>query len=163
MTRDKRMLLRRWLLIAACASGLTIVLVVLLVSGLVLGFGSWEVAMAYARGESTFVMADPAQLADVRPDEEISTTIRLRNVSTVPVRILGGNASCGCMVLQDLPLDLKPGEYRTIQIRVRPPKKEGARFRYDVVLYESAPGPPVLTYVSGTVAGAAKSGSDSDN
>jgi len=135
---------------AVVAAALTLAIAVVL-GILVIWLGSWKAGMAWAKGHSVYVLADPVAVHDAPGGSRVVTAIRLRNVSTRPVRVLGGRSDCSCVLVEELPFDLRAGESREVRVRLTVPEKKGASFEHSVLLFLSVPGPPVVTTVSGTV------------
>lgn len=162
MNRGAGRTARRCVAAAACVAGLTVVLVVLAFGVAILRLGSVAAVLAWARGSSAHVLAEPVVLEGVAPGTEVSAGLRVRNVSERPVRVLGGTCDCSCGVLHDLPVLLDPHERREIRITVTTPRQAGGRFHHKICLYLSSPGPPLVTYVSGVVADSNNSAEGSD-
>ena len=117
----------------------------------VVRFRSWKGAIGYAQGFSPHVVAGSVKLVDLQPGQETTLPLRLTNVSRSPIEVLGGNSDCGCVVVQDLPLRLEPGEYRDVPVAVAAPGKEGVVFSHRVLFYLNAEGPPAVARISGSV------------
>jgi len=152
---------RRCLVAALGVGAITAVLVLLGFGVAMLRLGSVAAVMAWARGSSVIVLAEPVVLDGVAPGTEVSAGLRVSNVSERPVRVLGGICDCPCAVLHDLPVLLNPKECRELRITVTTPRQPGGRFHHKICLYLSSPGPPLLTYCSGVVGDANNGGEES--
>jgi hypothetical protein len=52
--------------------------------------------------------------------------VEVRNWTNQPVRVIGGTSDCSCVVIDDLPVTIAPGDGCVISIRIRPPEGRGA-------------------------------------
>jgi hypothetical protein len=81
-------------------------------------FGSPVSALAWLRGER--VVLEPAvfDLGPCQTGERHAVELRLRNRSEEPVRAIGGTTSCVCVATKGFPIDVPPGEERTVPVDV---------------------------------------------
>ncbi len=84
----------------------------------ILEFGSLRQAWLYAGGVRLDVVPAVVQVADGRNGEMRKASFRVRNLSSRPLRILGADASCGCVSLDRLPLIIPPRLHRDLGVSV---------------------------------------------
>ena len=66
------------------------------------------------------IAVDPAVFTSgAREGQTIIADFTVRNVTSQPVKLLGANVSCGCMVMMnDFPIDLSPGASKLVQVQL---------------------------------------------
>jgi len=85
-------------------------------------FGSFRGAMNYyLRGESLSVDSITRSFGVAKPSDRLNVSFNLTNQGDETVRILGCQAYCNCVVPQDLPFALRPGEKSSFTISVHIP------------------------------------------
>jgi hypothetical protein len=85
-------------------------------------YGSIRAAIAALGGQVLYVQPVHGLVGDFRPDETRDVTVRLQNLSSAPVKVVGANSTCGCLNPVDgLPVVLSSGEIREIAVHVVPP------------------------------------------
>lgn len=149
---DARSLLRRVrnLLVPAA---LTAVPIVVFVAWSLLRFGSVAWGWAYVEGAAVVPEAGTVHAGDVVAGMETVVCFRLRNLAATPVRVVGAQASCGCVAVDDLPLALPPGESADLSIRFTPPARDvGKTIRHYVLLALDVDHPPVSLWAKARVA-----------
>jgi len=84
-----------------------------------LALGGWQ-AVAWLSGPRNGVRVEPSSTFAclAREGDVVIARFTLRNVTRSPVRVMGAEASCGCMIARGLPVTLDPGEAREITLRV---------------------------------------------
>ncbi len=90
-----------------------------------LTFGSTPAALAYLRGERISVHPRLLDMGQGEPGETREGTLELQNWTDQPVRLIGGTADCSCAVTGDLPVNIPPGEARSITVTMRLPSARG--------------------------------------
>jgi len=81
-------------------------------------FGSLANARAFVRGEK-LVVADPQRsLGDVAAGTKLTLNYPITNMTGHPVKILGAQPSCSCMVVDTVPMVLAASETRSIPVSV---------------------------------------------
>jgi hypothetical protein len=109
-------------------------------------FGSVQQAVGYyLRGET--VSADTAEksFGIVSPGDPIKVLFKLTNRGREPVRVLGCDASCICIVPDDLPFSLDPNESRDFVVSIWNPKPgergsiKPSSLRFDITLFTNDP------------------------
>jgi len=90
-------------------------------------FGSIGGAISYyLKGETLFLDSTEKSLGIVSPGDQVGVTFKLTNRGRKQIRILGCQASCSCMIPDDLPFVLSPDESRDFTLSIRTPKPRGA-------------------------------------
>lgn len=120
---------------------------VLIVAGLVLAgvstwgyarFGSIGSALAFARGDRLIAETKSLSFGPVLAGPTIQQHTRLTNYSNRTIKLVGSNASCSCVLSEDLPLTLAPGESHLFKIGVKTDQRTGL-IRERVVVYTDYP------------------------
>jgi hypothetical protein len=88
-------------------------------------FGSLPSAVGYLRGERLIPDAYTKSFGRVSKSNEPIVDFSLNNFTSEPVRILGGNSSCTCLLATDLPVDVPPGGRATLRVRARSKSRSG--------------------------------------
>jgi len=68
---------------------------------------------------SSPVRSQPANIGAVKPNTEIMVILTLTNSSSSAINIIGGRASCNCIVNGTYPIELPPNSLNKIPIKVR--------------------------------------------
>jgi hypothetical protein len=120
----------------------------------VLRFGSVGATLASVQDYALYVEPGSHDLGIVDDDLQCVVSIRLSNLTTGPVTLLGTEPSCCCSVLSELPLTIRPGERRTIWVSVNPRRlAKGERFEQVLSFYQDVPGARPFFLVKGHVSG----------
>jgi len=82
-------------------------------------YGSPEAALARLRGESLTVTPGYVDFGSGHPGDKLEATVKVRNWTDRPIRLMGGTSDCSCVVTTGLPITLQPGETRTIPVRLK--------------------------------------------
>jgi hypothetical protein len=119
-------------------------LVILIFSGWLLGgLGAIPTAYAYLRGETLFVDSHMKSFGIVAPGDPITVSFDLENRGDRPLRIVGCEAGCGCIVPDYLPFTLNPKESRAFSISILNRKKvddnQIRSFNSDLTLFTTNP------------------------
>jgi len=130
---------------------------VLLLLGAVLAygltrFGSLGALEAALRGQVLYAEPAVVSLGELRPREQVSVPVRIRNLTGEPVKLVGSHSGCGCTVAEGLPLELGPGEVRELQIRVKAPAGGPAEMQATVTFYANVAGEGPEVVLRGHVA-----------
>jgi hypothetical protein len=102
-------------------------------------YGSTEEAVAVLKGQRLVVGSSLLDLGDVPADAGVTGTVEIRNRSGTSVRLLGGTTDCTCTLIQDLPMDIPPGESRTVTVGFRAPAGDG-NFRHTGTIWTDSRG-----------------------
>jgi hypothetical protein len=93
----------------------------------VIFFGSLDSALGYLSGRSLLVTPVERFIGEVEASQQVTTAFLLRNISGEPIRILGADASCGCVAIEDLPVTVPANESQSIRISLRGSAKPGVQ------------------------------------
>lgn len=98
---------------------------------ILLGLGSWwfgspQAALAHLRGEHVSVTPGLVNVGQGSPGEVCRATVEVSNWTDAPVRLIGGISDCSCVLTDDLPLTIPPGEVRSVTVQVKLPASTGA-------------------------------------
>lgn len=119
--------------------GVAIVLATLAGVG-TLAFGSLDAAIAKLRGEPLSVSPALLDFGHGKPGESLTTSVTVRNYTTDPVRLIGGTSDCSCLVTQDLPVTIPPGESVSIAVRLKVPGGTPGHLTRRVEVFTDCPG-----------------------
>ena len=115
-------------------------------------FGSMRNVMAYLNGHSVVVEATTVSAGSVPPGGHATAQYRLRNLTFAPVTVVGATRSCACMVVDELPLTIRPGGVATLSLRIAaggvPP---GTTFEHTALLLFDVDNPTVVLRATGRV------------
>jgi hypothetical protein len=106
----------RFLAVGAC--GVLLILGMFAAIGAV-AFGSPAAALAYLRGERISIEPRLLDVGEGYFGEEKEVVVQVRNWTQKPIRVIGGTFDGGCVVTNDLPLTVTPGEVRALTVSVR--------------------------------------------
>ena len=95
-------------------------------------YGSPEAALARLRGKS--LITDDVDLGTGKTGEILEGAAIIRNVTYHPIRLVGGSANCGCTVLSDLPVTVKPGGSASVRVILTIPATSQERMNRGVML-----------------------------
>jgi len=85
----------------------------------VIFFGSLDSAFGYFSGRSLLVTPMERFVGQIEVNKQATATFRLRNASSLPIRIVGARASCGCVAIEDLPVTVPAWESKAIRISLK--------------------------------------------
>lgn len=88
-------------------------------------FGSASSAVAYLRGDRLIPDAFAKSFGTVSKSEQPSVEFLLRNFTKQPIKVLGSDSSCTCLVVSDLPLIIPPNGRAILRVSTR--AKTGSR------------------------------------
>lgn len=123
--------------------GYLIFLSVLLTLPGLTGFVSYQNFLRSLRGEFLETSPRVVDLGETILGERKTTHLQVTNHSETTVRVVGGSASCGCMVYEDLPLEVPPRSTRSIRVSVLKNGGQGL-YRDRLVLYTNHPAQPAF-------------------
>ena len=104
-------------------------------------YGTWAAATHALRGDA--VLSDRYEVALDRPEAAQTVAFRLTNTSSTPVRLIGAQSSCSCVMATGLPLKVAPGASQTLEVRFKP-KKASTSFRESVRVFTDRHGQQVI-------------------
>ena len=103
-------------------------------------FGSPAAVVEYLAGRSVVSPGKEQFAGSVTVGQRVSRTFSLKNVSNRPVRVVGAKTSCRCIGTQDLPLELPPGQSRSLRIDLVASEAAGVQREFaQLVLDDSSP------------------------
>jgi len=116
---DSRSPLVQWIQIAVLT---------LLIGCTFLGIGWWRsggmaTSWAYLQGERLIFTPANIIIENAKPNEVIERTVLVRNLSNETVTLLGSQKSCGCITLNDFPIEIKPYDRYKIHLIISMPEK----------------------------------------
>jgi hypothetical protein len=82
-------------------------------------FGSYSAAMSYLQGQRLLSDGYTKSFGTASIDETPAIDFRLWNRTEKPMRIVGCNVSCTCLVASDLPIDIPPDGRVTFRVSAR--------------------------------------------
>lgn len=124
----------------------TAVFAALLLAGLaaygVSRYGSLGALASAIQGRVLYVEPQRLPLGVLKPREHIRIGIRLHNLANKPIKVLGSHSipSCGCLVAEELPVELVPGEVKEVPINLKAPANGPAKFEIVVTFYTNMAG-----------------------
>ncbi|MFO0964858.1 MAG: DUF1573 domain-containing protein [Gemmataceae bacterium] len=127
---------------ALTAAGVLILTGIMAVAMFVV-FGDIDKALAYLRGEVITLSPPFLDAGEGGAGEWRDMGISIANHRQKQIRILGGTSSCACIATEDLPVDLAPGEQRSVTVRVRFKGRPGT-FTHRFALYSDDPDNAVI-------------------
>src|SRR4051812_30597587 len=115
-------------------------------------FGSVPRTLAYLRGEEIFVEPAAIDIGEIGLQASVTRPVTLTNLTSRPVRIVGGNNLCELRLEEPLPIDVAPGESRAIHLAVRSNVQTGS-FDHTSLLFMDGNDRAVPVRMTGTVGG----------
>ena len=105
-------------------------------------YGSCEAFVAALRGHILYVDPTDYSFGEVEGPTQRTATIRIRNLASYPVKLLGSRTDCGCVLVNGLPFELASGSVidLTIQITASRGGSSSVDFTRVVTLYTDAAG-----------------------
>ncbi len=125
----------------------------------VAAFGGVNRARAYFRGQSVFLEhanQDMGRLslkalgvqAGQRP--ALPARVRLENLSSRPITVVGIHSSCGCLSSSSFPVRIDPKGTELVDFRITPKSREPPEtFLHVIDFYFNVPHPPVQATIAG--------------
>jgi hypothetical protein len=115
-------------------------------------FGSLAAAKAYLDGLALLPDSFTKSLGRIRANEECHCDFELTNVSGLDVEVLGAEVSCSCVVADNLPFKIAPGQSRNLTLKVKARMQNVNKpFAHQVELYLSVPSKPIFLSISAQV------------
>ena len=108
-------------------------------------FGSFGNAMAYVRGRSLVAERTTISAGEVQPGTKVIARFRLRNLSFRPVTVVGAARSCACVVVDELPLTIRPGSVADLSLQFKAiVTPADAEVEHTVLLMLDVDNPPIV-------------------
>ena len=105
-------------------------------------YGTWAATTHAWRGD--VVLSDRYDVVVTpRPDPQ-TVAFWLTNTSAQPVRVVGAQSSCSCVMATGLPLDFAPGASQSLQVRIQP-RKTADPFRESIRIFTDRPGQSIIS------------------
>jgi len=115
-------------------------------------FGSFKRLSLYCRGASVFAAVESIDIGKVEATEERLAACKIQNYSFYDVQILGGRASCGCAVLENIPLTIPGFGCGVVNIRFKGPKKIPEKpSRHTIMLFSDNGQEPIIFAITATI------------
>jgi hypothetical protein len=112
-------------------------------------FGSTSSALAYLRGHRLIPDAYTKSFGAATTDERPSVNFLLTNWTEQPIKVLGANSSCTCLVTSDLPFVVPPKGRALLKVGARAKSRSGPYAERLRVITDTMQSNLVL-YVQGT-------------
>ena len=114
-----------------------------------LTFGSLDAAVARLRGEFLAVSPAAVDFGGGKPGELLSTTVKVRNFSDAPVRLIGGTSDCSCIVTQDFPVTVPPRESADITLKMKVPSESTGQMSRTLEVHTDCPNHRTIRLTAG--------------
>ena len=86
-------------------------------------FGSLSHTLAYARGVRLLADEPTMDLGPMEAGSRMTFAFRLTNLTGRPIKLIGAQTSCSCMVVDDLPTTIPPLQSRAIPVGIEAPSQ----------------------------------------
>jgi hypothetical protein len=86
----------------------------LIVAGVILG-----AVRAFPNAQRGVTIEPATFKCQAQAGQKVLASYSLKNTTRKPIKILGADAGCGCVVAQGLPLELQAGETRTLTLEIK--------------------------------------------
>lgn len=83
-----------------------------------IAIGSPDAALAYLRGDRLSVVPRLVDVGEGYVGDRKEVVVTVRNWTDKPIRIVGGTSDCSCVVTNDLPLTVPPGEAHPLTVKL---------------------------------------------
>ncbi len=90
-------------------------------------FGSLAAAVAKLRGDSLYA-SSYLDFGSADPGEKLEHPLEVSNLSSEPIRLIGGTSDCSCVTTSAMPLTIAPGESIAITIHLKVPQSDPGAF-----------------------------------
>jgi hypothetical protein len=113
--------------------------------------GSVELVWPWLQGQRLLVEPRQVRLGEVPPRTILERQIRVVNVSSQPMTLLGSQQSCGCITLDEFPIRIAPGQEHRVALKIGTSDKTGP-FEHSIKLFTDEAGSTARqVIVAGTV------------
>lgn len=118
-------------------------------SALAMKYGSLGGARARFAGASLYCERPQQEVGPVAAGELVEAQYQLTNLTSGPVKIYGAHTECSCTVVEQLPLEIPPGDTEALGVTVGTGALDaGETFETTVELYYGPSGPPLALQLS---------------
>jgi hypothetical protein len=101
-------------------TALAIMLTVITATGATV-YGTPDAALRRLRGDEILIVPSTLDFREGRAGDGRQASLDVYNYSSQPVRIVGGTSDCSCVLTEDIPATIGPGEKHTVSVRFRFP------------------------------------------
>ena len=121
-----------------------------------LGFAWWrtgavELVPPWLRGQRLLFEPVRVVLGEVPKNEIVERQLRVVNLSSRPLTLLGSHPSCGCISLDEFPIVVPPGKEHQLKVKIGTSATAGP-FEYIIKFFSDEPGySSVVITISGSV------------
>jgi hypothetical protein len=123
-------------------------IVLSVIGGVLLLFGSVDTALARLRGEVLGTTPALLDFGAAPTGTTVEQTLTVRNYSPGAVRLIGGTSDCSCLATQDLPVTIAAGDQVEIRVKLRVPQSETGQLTRTIELLSDNPKQPRLRLVA---------------
>jgi hypothetical protein len=114
-------------------------------------FGGISPAIAWVRGEIVYAMPHEEQPLQVGMPSTVSVSIR--NLRNYPIKVIGAETDCGCVVTGGLPLEVAASSADQFTVKITPKATDAGRvLSREVALLLDVESKPIIVRVGGFVA-----------
>ena len=107
------------------------------------GAGSMGRVWPYLAGQRLLIEPMHLELGDVGKGKSLERELRVLNLGSKPVKLVGSQSSCGCMSLDDFPIEVPGGGELSLRLGIGTPSKPSV-FEHTVKLFSSERGYSVV-------------------
>jgi hypothetical protein len=138
------------------SSAMQIVAIAMLLLSIVIGYGRWRtgafgLVWPWLSGNQLLFTPTNIELGKVAANAVIDQQIQVRNVSTIPLTILGAQASCRCIGLDNFPIKVAAGEQQILKIRIASGPRPGRLSHSIKFFFDGDMCSSVIVSVTGTI------------
>lgn len=113
--------------------------------------GSVELVWPWLRGDRLVFEPTRIDFGEVPKTQFLEKQIRVVNLSSKPLTLLGSQQSCGCISLDEFPIAVPAGKSHHLTLKIGTPEKSGS-FEHTVKFFSDEPSSSVVVVtVSGSV------------
>jgi hypothetical protein len=138
------------------SSTVQVVMMALLMLGIVIGYGRWrtgslDLVWPWIVGQQLLFSPSNINLGAVPANQIIEKQIRVLNVSSAPLSLLGSQKTCNCIGLDEFPIEIAPEQTFVLRIRIRTEVKHGD-FSHSIKIFcEGQAGSYLRVTINGSV------------
>ncbi len=135
-----------------------IALITLLIGCIFFGIGWWRsggmaTSFAYLQGERLIFTPANIIIENAKPGETVERTVVVKNLSSKTITLLGSQKSCGCITLNEFPIEISPGARVEIVIKINT-DIDATSLENEIKIYTDHDGlSTVIINISGNVKG----------
>ena len=89
-------------------------------------FGGIGQFMAFVNGQPLYLSPRQIDLGSHEPGTEVPAVIKLTNLASKEISVVGARTSCDCALPEGIPIAVPPGKIIDLDIKVRLPKYESS-------------------------------------